>query len=63
MILLWTIKLYWLWMILGLIVLAKSIFSFSIFGIVIGLVIGLFGVVAKKAMGSDSFRNRIERNL
>lgn len=50
-------------MILGLIVLAKSIFSFSIFGIVIGLVIGLFGVVAKKAMGSDSFRNRIERNL
>jgi hypothetical protein len=63
MIVLWILKLYWLWLILALIILAKSIFSLSIFGMVIGLLVGLFGIVAKKAMGSESFRNRIERNL
>jgi hypothetical protein len=63
MMVLWLIKLYWIWLILSLIILAKSILSMSIFGIVIGLVIGLVGVVAKKAMASESFRNRIDRNL
>ena len=63
MIVLWILKLYWLWLILALIILAKGIFSLSIIGIVIGLLVGLFGVVAKKAMGSESFKNRIERNL
>lgn len=62
---LWLIKLYWVWIILGLIILVPSIppFGFSITGIVIGGIFTLWGLVAKKAMSSESLRDRINRNL
>lgn len=64
MFVLWFVKLYWIWIILGIIILASSVFSgISIVGIVIGSVITLFGLVARKAMQSDSLRQRIDRNL
>lgn len=62
---LWFLKLYWVWIILGLIIFIPSIppFGLSIFGIILGGVMALWGLVARKAMSSESFRNRIDRNL
>ncbi len=62
MALLWIVKLYWLWLIIGLIILYMSIFSnFSIFGIIIGSVITLFGLVARGVMKKDSLKDRMGR--
>jgi hypothetical protein len=65
MLILWLLKLYWIWIILGLIILVPSVppFGFSIMGMLIGGILTLWGLVARKAMSSDSFRDRIERNL
>ncbi|MBX7153069.1 hypothetical protein K1X84_15690 [bacterium] len=64
MFVLWFVKLYWVWIILGIIILASSVFGgISILGIVIGSVVALFGLIARKAMQSDSLRQRIDRNL
>jgi hypothetical protein len=65
MLTLWLLKLYWIWIILGLIILIPSVLppGISFFGIIIGGVLTLWGLVAKKAMSSESFRNRIDSNL
>lgn len=62
---LWLVKLYWLWIILGVFVLIPSFLppGISIMGIVIGTAMLLWGLVARKAMASDSLKNRIDRNL
>ena len=61
----WLLKLYWVWIILGLVILIPNIppFGFGIFGMIIGGIFTLWGLVARKAMSSESFRNRIDRNL
>ena len=62
---LWLVKLYWLWIVLGLIVLTSSVLppGISVFWAVFGGAVLLLGMVFRKAMQSESFRNRIERNL
>jgi hypothetical protein len=61
---LWIMKLYWLWLIIGILILYLSIFSnFSILGIIIGSVVTLFGLVARGVMKKDSLRRRIDRSL
>ncbi len=60
---LWIVKLYWLWIILGAIMLIKSIFSISIIGMILGGIILGVGFVFKKVMSSDNLRNRIDKNL
>ncbi len=62
--LLWIVKLWWLWTIIGMIILFLSIFrNFSIFGIIIGAIIFFIGLLFKKVMASDTIKNRINRNL
>lgn len=62
MALLWIVKLYWLWLIIGLLILYMSIFSnISIFGIIIGSLITLFGLVARGVMKKDSLKDRMGR--
>lgn len=63
--LLWLIKLWWLWVIIGLLILIPSILppGISIIGTVLGGVMTLLGGIAGKAMSSEGFRNRINRNL
>lgn len=64
MALLWIAKLYWLWIIVGIIILYVSIFrNFNLFGIILGSVVVLAGLIFKKVMASDTIRNRINRNL
>ncbi len=62
--LLWIVKLWWLWAIVGIIMLYLSIFSnFSIFGIIIGGIILFIGLLFKKVMSSDTIKSRMDRNL
>lgn len=65
MFILWLIKLYWIWIILGLIILIPNVppFGFSISAMIVGGILTLWGLVARKAMSSESLRNRIDRNL
>ncbi len=62
---LWLVKLYWVWIILGLLVVVPSVIppGISVTGVVLGAVLLLFGLVARKAMQSESLRGRIDRNL
>ncbi len=62
---LWLVKLYWLWIIVGVLILIPSFLppGISLTGIVIGAAMLLWGLVARKAMTSDSLKNRIDRNL
>lgn len=62
---LWLVKLYWLWIVLGAVILIPSVIppGISILGLALGGALLLWGLVAKKAMSSDSLRSRIERNL
>jgi len=63
--LLWLIKLWWIWVIIGLLILVPSALppGISIFGVILGSALLLFGGIAGKAMSSEGFRNRINRNL
>lgn len=65
MVLLWLVKLWWLWVIVGLLILIPSILppGISIVGAILGGGMTLLGGIAGKAMSSDAFRNRINRNL
>jgi hypothetical protein len=62
---LWLVKLYWVWIILGLLVVVPSVIppGISVTGAVLGAVLLLVGLVARKAMQSESLRGRIDRNL
>ena len=65
MFLLWIVKLYWIWIILGLIILIPSVLppGISILWTVIGGALTLLGLVFRKAMQSDQLKQRIDRNL
>lgn len=62
-IMLWLVKLWWLEVIIGGLIIVRSIFSFSILGIVVGGVILTFGLIFRIVMSSESMKKRIERNL
>lgn len=62
---LWVVKLWWLWLLVGLYMLVTSVLppGISIVGAVIGGTLTLLGAVMGRAMRTEGFRNRINRNL
>ena len=62
---LWLVKLWWMWVIVGLVFLIPSVLppGISILGTIIGGIFVFWGVLARKVMQSDTIKNRIERNL
>lgn len=62
-VLLWLVKLWWLEVLIGALIIVRSVFSFSILGIIIGGLILSVGLIFRIVMSSESMKRRIERNL
>jgi len=60
---LWIVKLWWLEVLIGGLVIVKSVFTFSIFGIIFGSIILISGLIFRLVMSSESMKRRINRNV
>ncbi|HMW33877.1 hypothetical protein L6Q79_09645 [bacterium] len=62
---LWLVKLYWIWIVLGLIILIPAVIppGLDMFNAFFGFAVVVVGLVFRRAMQSDTLRQRIDRNL